>query len=159
MRLLTSAIVSVVLAGQLGAQKANFSSESQLVVLHVAVRDRKGGYVGGLSRDAFRVFENKQRQPISFFSSQDAPVTIGLLIDSSGSMGPNREMVIAASMAFAKTSNPADEMFGEERLCAVLSQTLGTPEQVRDRVVFEVRSFAAGRAQNDDITVVVVRRD
>ena len=55
--------------------------------------------------------------------------------------------------------NPADEMFGEERLCEVLSQPLGTPEQVRDRVVFEVRNFAAGRAQNDDITVVVVRRD
>src|SRR6185503_6714516 len=72
---------------------------------------RKGGYVAGLGQDAFHVFENKQPQPISFFSSQDAPVTIGLLIDSSGSMGPNREMVIAASMAFAKTSNPADEMF------------------------------------------------
>ena len=57
----------------------------------MAVRDRKGGYVGGLAQDAFHVFENKQPQPISFFSSQDAPVTVGLLIDSSGSMGPNRD--------------------------------------------------------------------
>src|SRR5215213_8949194 len=112
MRLLTSALVVAAATG-LSAQQPppNFSSESQLVVLHVAVRDKKGGYVGGLSQDCFHVFENKQQQSISFFSSQDAPVTVGLLIDSSGSMGPNRDLVIAASMAFAKHSNPADEIF------------------------------------------------
>ncbi len=97
---------------QLSAQQPapNFSAESQVVVLHVAVRDGKS-YVNGLEQHAFRVFEDKQRQPIRFFSSQDAPVTVGLLIDSSGSMAPNREMVIAASLGFAKTSNPQDEMF------------------------------------------------
>jgi VWFA-related protein len=88
-----------------------FSTESQLVVLHVAVRDRKGGYVGGLSQDSFRVTENKKPQEISFFHSQDAPVTVGLLIDSSGSMAPNREMVIAASLGFSKAMNPQDEFF------------------------------------------------
>jgi len=117
MRLLTSALVLIVAptiaVTQLSAQQPapNFSSESQVVVLHVAVRDKKGGYVSGLGQNAFHVFENKQAQPISFFSSQDAPVTVGLLIDSSGSMGPNRDLVIAASMAFARTSNPQDEMF------------------------------------------------
>lgn len=113
MRLLTSVFLLALAITQLSAQqpKANFSSESQLVVLHVAVHDRKGGYVGGLGQDAFHVFENKQPQPIRFFNSQDAPVTIGLLVDSSGSMGPNRALVIAASMAFAKTSNPQDEIF------------------------------------------------
>ena len=80
-------------------------------MLHVAVRDRKGGYVGGLGQDAFRVSENKQPQDISFFNSQDAPVTVGLLIDGSGSMAPNRDMVIAASMAFSKAMNPEDEFF------------------------------------------------
>ena len=113
MRLLTSMSLLAIAITELSAQqpKANFSSESQLVVLHVAVHDRKGGYVGGLGQDAFHVFENKQPQPISFFNSQDAPVTIGLLVDSSGSMGPNRALVIAASMAFAQTSNPQDEIF------------------------------------------------
>jgi Ca-activated chloride channel family protein len=96
---------------QLGAQQPNFSAESQVVVLHVAVRDRKGGYVGGLQQDAFQIYENRKPQPISFFSSQDEPVTVGLLIDASGSMGPNREMVIAACLAFARTSNPNDEIF------------------------------------------------
>ena len=75
-RLLTAAIVLGLLAGDVSGQKANFSSESQVVVLHVAVRDRKG-YVSGLEQKAFHVFENKQPQPVSFFSNQDAPVTVG----------------------------------------------------------------------------------
>jgi Ca-activated chloride channel homolog len=112
-RLLTSALVLAIIAIQSGSaqDQPNFSSESELVVLHVAVRDRKGGYVGGLGQDAFRVSENREPQAISFFNSQDAPVTVGLLIDSSGSMAPNRDMVIAASMAFSKAMNPQDEFF------------------------------------------------
>ncbi len=88
-----------------------FSSESELVVLHVTVKDRKGGYVGGLGQDAFLVSEDRQPQDIRFFNSQDAPVTLGLLVDSSGSMQPNRDLVIAASMAFSRAMNPQDEIF------------------------------------------------
>ena len=91
--------------------KADFSTQSELVVLHVAVKDRKGGYVGGLGQDAFHVLEDRRPQEISFFNSQDAPVTVGLVIDASGSMAPNRAMVIAASMAFSKAMNPQDEFF------------------------------------------------
>jgi Ca-activated chloride channel homolog len=93
------------------AAKPDFSTQSELVVLHVAVKDRKGGYVGGLSQDSFRVLEDKRPQEISFFNSQDAPVTVGLVIDASGSMAPNRDMMIAASMAFSKAMNPQDEFF------------------------------------------------
>jgi Ca-activated chloride channel homolog len=109
-RLLTAAIVLGLLAGPVSGQKATFSSESQVVVLHVAVRDSKG-YVSGLEQGAFHVFENKQPQPVTFFSNQDAPVTVGLLIDGSGSMGANRDRVIAAAVAFAETSNPEDDIF------------------------------------------------
>jgi VWFA-related protein len=98
-------------SGQEPDLKPNFSTESELVVLHVAVKDRKGGYVGGLGQEAFRVLENRRPQEISFFNNQDAPVTVGLLIDSSGSMAPNRNLVIAASMAFTKAMNPQDEFF------------------------------------------------
>jgi VWFA-related protein len=91
--------------------KPNFSSQSELVVLHVAVKDRRGGYISGLGQDAFRVLEDRRPQEISFFNSQDAPVTVGLLIDASGSMAPHRTMVIAASMAFSKAMNPQDEFF------------------------------------------------
>jgi Ca-activated chloride channel homolog len=99
------------LAAQEPDAKPNFSSQSELVVLHVAVKDRKGGYVGGLPQESFRVLEDRRPQEISFFNSQDAPVTVGLLIDASGSMAPNRDMVIAASMAFSKAMNPQDEFF------------------------------------------------
>ena len=91
--------------------KPNFSSQSELVVLHVAVKDKRGGYVGGLGQDAFRILENRRPQEISFFHNQDAPVTVGMLIDASGSMAPNRDLVIAASMAFSKAMNPQDEFF------------------------------------------------
>lgn len=91
--------------------KPTFSTESQLVVLHVAVKDRRGGYIAGLGQESFRVLEDRRPQEISFFNNQDAPVTVGLLIDSSGSMAPNRNLVIAASMAFTKAMNPEDEFF------------------------------------------------
>jgi Ca-activated chloride channel homolog len=113
-RFLAVALVVLTLnmpAAQEQAAKPDFSTRSELVVLHVAVKDRKGGYVGGLGQDAFRVLEDKQPQQISFFHNQDAPVTVGLVIDASGSMAPNRSMVIAASMAFSKAMNPQDEFF------------------------------------------------
>ena len=91
--------------------KPNFSTQSELVVLHVAVKDSKGGYVGGLAQDSFRVMEDRRPQQIAFFNNQDAPVTVGLLIDASGSMAPNRDLVITASMAFTKAMNPQDEFF------------------------------------------------
>ena len=86
-------------AAQQPAAKPDFSTQSELVVLHVAVRDRKGGYVGGLAQDAFKVLENRRPQEITFFNNQDAPVTVGLVIDASGSMAPNRSMVIAENGA------------------------------------------------------------
>jgi Ca-activated chloride channel family protein len=108
---LALALVVAVPSAQELDPKPTFSSQSDLVVLHVAVKDKKGGYVGGLGQDAFRVLENRRPQEISFFHNQDAPVTVGMLIDASGSMGPNRDMVIAASMAFSKAMNPQDEFF------------------------------------------------
>jgi VWFA-related protein len=104
-------LLSAALSAQELDVKPTFSTQSELVVLHVAVKDKKGGYVGGLRQDAFRVLEDRRLQEISFFNSQDAPVTVGLLIDSSGSMAPNRNLVIAASMAFSKAMNPQDEFF------------------------------------------------
>jgi VWFA-related protein len=100
----------VLLTGHVSGQRPTFSSESQVVVLHVAVLDGKG-YVAGLEKTAFHVLEDKRPQPIVFFSNQDAPVTVGLIVDSSGSMGGNRDRVLAAAVAFAQNSNPEDEIF------------------------------------------------
>jgi len=91
-------------------QQPLFKSESELVVLHVQVTDH-GQYVQGLSRDAFRVYDEDRPQTPKFFLSEDAPVTVGLVIDSSGSMARARDRVIAASTEFVKSSNPEDEIF------------------------------------------------
>jgi VWFA-related protein len=81
------------------------------VVLHATVENHQGAPVSGLGKDDFQVYENGVRQPIEYFSHEDIPVTVGLVLDNSGSMGPKRDEVIAAAMAFARSSNPQDQMF------------------------------------------------
>jgi len=88
-----------------------FSVESDLVVVHVAVKDTKGQPLSELTQDAFSVFEDGRPQPIRFFTGEDAPVTVGLVVDNSGSMQPNRARVVLAATAFAESSNPQDELF------------------------------------------------
>ena len=87
------------------------STASELVVLPVYVTDRTDHYVGGLAQDGFSVFDNGRRVSIDFFSSEDTPVTVGLVIDSSSSMRAKLGEVIAGAMAFANASNPNDELF------------------------------------------------
>ena len=121
--LLTSALVALGLASIAAQRDAHFSARSDLVVLDVAVTDRRGGFVGGLSQEAFRLFEEGRPQEISFFAAQDAPATIGVLIDSSGSMAENKDRVIAAISTFAIASHPEDEFLPlvfNERVTTVL---------------------------------------
>ena len=109
---LIGALLVILLSSALVAQDGPvFSSESDLVVIHATIKDRDGAYVTGLTRDAFAILEDGRPQTAQLFTSDDAPVTVGLLIDSSGSMQPNRERVIAAAAAFAKASHPSDELF------------------------------------------------
>jgi VWFA-related protein len=88
-----------------------FSARSELVVLQVMVEDRKRAYVTDLSADAFTVREDNVPQTIEFFNRLDAPVTVGLLVDASGSMAPVRSLVAVAAGTFVSTSNPNDEIF------------------------------------------------
>jgi len=91
--------------------QAQFATRSELVVLHVRVTDRGGSYATGLTADSFRIFEEGRPQEIRFFESADAPITVGLVIDSSGSMRNVRDRVIAASSDFVASSNRDDEVF------------------------------------------------
>lgn len=88
-----------------------FRAESDLVVLHVNVFDRRSDAVPDLPQGAFRVFEDDKPQEITFFSGADVPVAVGLILDASGSMISREHMVIAGGTAFARSSHPADEMF------------------------------------------------
>ena len=88
-----------------------FSLESDLVVLHVTVLDRRGDAVERLPQDAFHVIENGVPQTITFFAGEDVPVAVGLVVDNSSSMLTRRPMVVAGVKAFAESSHPDDEAF------------------------------------------------
>ena len=94
-----------------GRQAPSFRTETRLVVLHATVKNGRGELVTNLDQASFTVFENGKRQPITLFRRDDVPVSLGLLIDNSGSMRRLRSRVEAAALAFARASNPQDEMF------------------------------------------------
>jgi len=88
-----------------------FRADSALVLVPVTVLDRRGAIVNGLAGDAFTVTEDGVPRPIQSFSEDDAPVSIGIVLDLSGSMkavlGPAKESL----RALLKDANPADEAF------------------------------------------------
>ena len=82
-----------------------------LVVLHASVINARGQFVPGLRQENFRVFEDKIEQKLTLFRQEDVAVSLGLVIDNSGSMRDKRTQVNTAALTFIKTSNPEDEMF------------------------------------------------
>ena len=109
-----------------GAYK--ISVNVNLVVLHATVRDRKGRFASDLRAQDFEVYEDGVRQTIRLFRHEDIPVTVGLVVDHSGSMMPKLADVVAAARTFAQSSNPEDEMFVvnfNERV------SLGLPDTIR----------------------------
>ena len=82
-----------------------------MVVLHATVETHKGVLVSGLGQNDFQVYEDGAPQEIKYFTHEDIPVTVGLVIDNSGSMIPKAGEVITAALAFARSSNPQDQMF------------------------------------------------
>jgi VWFA-related protein len=80
-------------------------------VLPVRVTDAAGNFVSGLTQEQFQVYENGRRQPVTLFRQEDVPVTVGLIVDHSRSMGPKLAGVAEAVAAFAESSNANDEMF------------------------------------------------
>jgi VWFA-related protein len=81
------------------------------VVLPTTVVDKNGHLVTTLPREAFTVLENGVQQEIKQFKREDVPVSMGLVIDNSGSMREKRAKVEAAALALVKASNPEDEVF------------------------------------------------
>ncbi len=82
-----------------------------LVVLHTTVLDDRGRFADGLKPENFRVLEDKSEQKIAIFKREDVPVSMGLVIDNSGSMRDKRPRVNAAAITLVESSNPQDEAF------------------------------------------------
>jgi Ca-activated chloride channel family protein len=90
---------------------AVFRTEARLVVLHVTVVDRRGNLITNLPRSAFKTYEDGVEQQVRMFRREDVPVSMGLIIDNSGSMKEKRRKVEAAAIALVKASNRQDEVF------------------------------------------------
>jgi VWFA-related protein len=87
------------------------SSNVDLVLLDVSVKDTSGGFVSGLAKEQFQIFDNGRPVEIRYFESGDIPVSLGLVVDNSGSMRVKRADVVTAALAFVTASNPNDQLF------------------------------------------------
>ena len=104
--------------------RSNIRVDANLVLINVTVTDPLNRFVTGLEKDNFRLFEDKSEQKLSHFASEDAPLSVGLVFDTSGSMGSKLSKSRQAVSQFFKTANPQDEFF--------LVQFNDRPELVQD---------------------------
>jgi len=156
------------------------SDHVDLVLLDASVKEPGGGYVTGLHRSNFRVYEDGNLRQITQFSSVDAPVTIGLVVDNSGSMRSKRPYVVMAGLSFEKQSNPRDEFFvvnfNNYIQCGLPPQTpftdklsqlrmalyYGAPEgqtALYDAVAYAIKHLELGHREKRTLVVVSDGRD
>jgi Ca-activated chloride channel homolog len=101
---------SAMLAGS-GGVRPVIKTSVDLVLVPVTVTDPMQRLVTGLGPDNFEVFENKKPQQIKHFSSEDVPVSLGIIVDTSGSMASKMDRVREAVKEFCDYANPQDEFF------------------------------------------------
>jgi len=104
--------------------RADIRVDTNVVLIPVTVTDPLNRFVTGLEKEHFRLFEDKIEQQVAYFASEDAPLSIGLVFDTSGSMGNKLGKSRQAVSEFFKTANPEDEFF--------LIQFNDRPELVQD---------------------------
>lgn len=106
---MTAGVAAVAVLGQ--DEVPVFHTEIKEVTLHVSVLDKSGKLITNIPKSAFKVYEDNVEQPIKLFRREDVPVSMGILVDNSGSMNDKRARVAAAALALVKASNPDDEVF------------------------------------------------
>jgi VWFA-related protein len=133
------------------AAAPQFSANIDLVVLHPTVRDRNGQFASDLRPQNFEVFEDGVRQSIRLFQHEDIPVTVGLIIDHSSSMGAKLAEVIAAAGTFVNASSSEDEMFVVNFNEKV---TLGLPDGMNFTDRSEILERAISRTRASGMTAL-----
>jgi VWFA-related protein len=106
-----AALVGLLAASLCGQVDPVFRADTNFVVLHTTVADKNGRLVTDLTQKAFKVYENNVEQQLKMFRREDIPVSLGLVIDNSGSMKDKRQKVEAAALQLVKASNPQDQAF------------------------------------------------
>jgi Ca-activated chloride channel family protein len=82
-----------------------------LVLVYTSVFDKNGRFVGDLKKNNFRLYEDGVEQTITSFAQEDVPVSMGILLDLSGSMRGKIDQVNKAALAFIRANNPQDQVF------------------------------------------------
>ncbi len=119
-------------------RRANIRIDSTLVLIPVTVTDPMGRFVTGLDKENFKLTEDKIEQEIKQFSSEDAPLSVGIVFDTSGSMGDKLSKSRQAVAQFMRTANPEDEFFliqFNDRPELMVPFTAAT-EEIQNRLVF-----------------------
>lgn len=93
------------------SRPASIRVDTNLVLINVTVTDPLNRFVTGLEAEHFKLYEDKAEQKIATFASEDAPLSVGLVFDASGSMGAKLQKARLAAAQFFKTANPDDEFF------------------------------------------------
>src|SRR3989442_5730452 len=93
------------------SRKGTIKVDVDLVLVNVTVTDPFNRLVTGLEQENFRVFEDSSEQEVVHFSSEDVPISIGVVFDLSGSMANKVDKARLAAVQFFKTANPQDEFF------------------------------------------------
>ncbi len=123
----------------LTARAPRIRTNVDLVLVPVSVTDGMQRLVTGLDQENFQVFEGKKSLPIRHFSSEDAPISVGILVDASGSMKNKMDRVQEAVNQFCEASNPGDEFFmitfSDEPHLA--SDFTSVPEDLQRELLFE----------------------
>jgi Ca-activated chloride channel family protein len=89
----------------------SLSVDVDVVLATVTVTDRTGRFVTGLEKENFKISEDKVPQEISYFSSEDIPLSVGIILDVSGSMKDKLKTAVEAAITFMKGGSPDDEYF------------------------------------------------
>jgi Ca-activated chloride channel family protein len=116
----------------------NIRVDSDLVLIPVMVTDHQDRLITGLEKAHFKLFDDKVEQVITHFASEDAPVSVALVFDCSGSMGPKLAKSRAAVTEFIRTANPDDEfalvLFADRAQLAAGFST--QTDQLQSRLLF-----------------------
>jgi Ca-activated chloride channel homolog len=113
-------------------------TETQMTLVGASVTDPLGRLVTGLEQENFRVFEDGVEQEIVRFSSEDVPVSIGVIFDMSGSMADKIDKSRQAAVQFFRTANPQDEFFlvNFNDRAQLISPFTGSVDDLQDRLMY-----------------------
>src|ERR1700723_2355702 len=113
-------------------------TETEMTLVNVTITDPYGRLVTGLEQDAFRIFEDNTEQEIVRFSSEDVPISIGVIFDMSGSMTDKIDKSRLAAVQFFRTANPQDEFFLVDfnDRAELVSSFTASVEELQNRLMF-----------------------